>query len=85
MESETERRLRKFSSSTLETVTSWEDGAWATSWDLETVASSLDSGFSSIKLSCLKEENVYPGLGGDLWRRNVSKPDLLACVRMQTR
>jgi len=77
MESETERRLRKFSSSTLETVTSWEDGALATSWDLETVASSHDSGFSSIKLSCLKEENVYPGLGGDLWRRNVSKPDLL--------
>ena len=78
--SEKEKRMRKFSSSTLDTFASLEECPLLTTWEMETVTSSHDSGFFngssswSGGLPQLREEN------GNFF---MAKPDLLDCLDLE--
>lgn len=75
-----DKRMRKFSSSTLDTIASLEECPLLTTWEMETVTSSHDSGFFNGSYSLL---GSLPQLQEENGNFSMAKPDLLDCLVLE--
>ena len=76
----TDKRMRKFSSSTLDTIASLEECPLLTTWEMETVTSSHDSGFFNGSSGLL---GSLPQLQEENGNFSMAKPDLLDCLVLE--